>query len=99
MSYFGARDDKRLLRLQKQLTKQDLLIVDKLGYVPLAKTGSELLFEMTESRSRPKAVCFGVCSSTASCCSWAISPCSLTSGNPALIEIGEGLCQSAQLIP
>ena len=34
-----ARDDKRLLRLQKQLAKQDLLIVDELGYVPLSKTG------------------------------------------------------------
>ncbi len=41
-----ARDDKRLLRLQKQLAKQDLLIVDELGYVPLSKTGSELLFEI-----------------------------------------------------
>ena len=27
-----ARDEKRLLRLQKQLAKQDLLIVDELGY-------------------------------------------------------------------
>ena len=27
-----ARDDKRLLRVQKQLAKQDLLIVDELGY-------------------------------------------------------------------
>ena len=27
-----ARDDKRLLRFQKQLAKQDLLIVDELGY-------------------------------------------------------------------
>ena len=34
-----ARDDKRLLRCQKQLAKQDLLIVDELGYVPLSKTG------------------------------------------------------------
>ena len=40
-----ARDEKRLLRLQKQLAKQDLLIVDELGYVPLSKTGAELLFE------------------------------------------------------
>ena len=40
-----ARDDKHLLRVQKQLAKQDLLIVDELGYVPLSKTGAELLFE------------------------------------------------------
>ena len=32
-----ARDDKRLLRFQKQLAKQDLLIVDELGYKPLSK--------------------------------------------------------------
>ena len=40
-----ARDERRLLRAQKQLAKQDLLIVDELGYVPLSKTGAELLFE------------------------------------------------------
>ena len=44
-----ARDDKRLLRLQKQLAKQDLLIVDELGYVPLSKTTAELLFEIFSS--------------------------------------------------
>ncbi len=41
-----ARDDKRLLRLQKQLTSQNLLIIDELGFVPLSKTGAELLFEI-----------------------------------------------------
>lgn len=41
-----ARDDKRLLRLQKQLTSQNLLIIDELGFVPLSKTGAELLFEL-----------------------------------------------------
>ncbi|MCP5088639.1 MAG: ATP-binding protein, partial [Rhodobacteraceae bacterium] len=41
-----ARDDKRLLRLQKQLTGQNLLIIDELGFVPLSKTGAELLFEV-----------------------------------------------------
>ena len=45
-----ARDDKRLLRVQKQLVKQDLLIVDELGYVPLSKTGAELLFEIFSQR-------------------------------------------------
>ena len=45
-----ARDDKRLLRFQKQLAKQDLLIVDELGYVPLSKTGAELLFEIFSQR-------------------------------------------------
>ena len=41
---------KRLLRFQKQLAKQDLLIVDELGYVPLSKTGAELLFEIFSQR-------------------------------------------------
>ena len=38
------------LRCQKQLAKQDLLIVDELGYVPLSKTGAELLFEVFSQR-------------------------------------------------
>ena len=38
-------------RLQQQiLAKQDLLIVDELGYVPLSKTGAELLFEIFSQR-------------------------------------------------
>lgn len=45
-----ARDERRLLRVQKQLVKQDLLIVDELGYVPLSKTGAELLFETFSQR-------------------------------------------------
>ena len=45
-----ARDDKRLLRVQKQLVKQDVLIVDELGYVPLSKTSAELLFEIFSQR-------------------------------------------------
>ena len=45
-----ARDEKRLLRVQRQLAKQDLLIVDELGYVPLSTTGAELLFEIFSQR-------------------------------------------------
>ncbi len=45
-----ARDEKQLLRFQKLLAKQDLLIVDELGYVPLSKTGAELLFEVFSQR-------------------------------------------------
>jgi len=41
-----ARDDKKLLRFQKQIASYELLIVDELGFVPLSKTGAELLFEM-----------------------------------------------------
>ena len=45
-----ARDEKRLLRLQKQFTKDRLLIIDELGYGPLSPTGAELLFEVFSQR-------------------------------------------------
>ena len=45
-----ARDEKRLLRLHKQLAGYKLLIIDELGYVPLSKTGAELLFEVFSRR-------------------------------------------------
>ncbi len=45
-----AADDRRLQRLQKQLVTQDLLIIDELGFVPLSKTGAELLFEVISQR-------------------------------------------------
>jgi transposase len=41
-----ARDEKQLLRLRTQLAKQDLLILDELGYVPASKLGAELLFDI-----------------------------------------------------
>jgi len=37
-----ARDEKRLLRLQRQLATYKLLIIDELGYVPFSQTGAEL---------------------------------------------------------
>ena len=45
-----ARDDRRLLRLQRELQTVKLLIVDELGYVPLSPTGAELLFEVFSQR-------------------------------------------------
>jgi DNA replication protein DnaC len=45
-----AQDDKRLLRLQRQLAGCELLIIDELGFVPLSKTGAELLFELISQR-------------------------------------------------
>jgi DNA replication protein DnaC len=45
-----ARDEKRLLRLQRQLAGYKLLIIDELGYVPLSQTGAELLFEVFSHR-------------------------------------------------
>jgi DNA replication protein DnaC len=45
-----ARDERRLLRLQKQMAAVKLLIIDELGFVPLSKTGAELLFELISQR-------------------------------------------------
>ncbi len=45
-----ARNEKYLLRFQKQMAAYELLIVDELGYVPLSKTGAELLFEVFSQR-------------------------------------------------
>ena len=45
-----ARDEQRLLRLQAQLARVSLLIIDALGYVPLSQTGGELLFDVFSQR-------------------------------------------------
>ena len=45
-----ARDDQQLLRFQKRLAGYKLLIIDELGFVPLSKTGAELLFEVFSQR-------------------------------------------------
>nr|WP_239026625.1 IS21-like element helper ATPase IstB [Novosphingobium decolorationis] len=45
-----ARDERRLLRFQKQMVGYKLLIIDELGFVPLSKTGAELLFELISQR-------------------------------------------------
>jgi|TARA_R100000687_G_scaffold81923_1_gene79884 DNA replication protein DnaC len=45
-----ARDERRLLRFQKQMAACQLLVIDELGFVPLSKTGAELLFELISQR-------------------------------------------------
>jgi DNA replication protein DnaC len=45
-----ARDEKRVLRLQRQLAAIRLLVIDELGYVPFSQTGAELLFEVFSQR-------------------------------------------------
>ena len=45
-----ARDERRLLNLQRQLSRLSLLIIDELGFVPLSPTGAELLFEVFSQR-------------------------------------------------
>ncbi len=45
-----ARDERRLLKLQRELQAYKLLIIDELGFVPLSTTGAELLFETISRR-------------------------------------------------
>jgi DNA replication protein DnaC len=45
-----ARDERRLIKLQRELQAVKLLIIDELGYVPLSPTGAELLFEVFSQR-------------------------------------------------
>ncbi len=45
-----ARDERRLLNLQWTLSRLGLLIIDEMGFVLLARTGAELLFEVFSQR-------------------------------------------------
>ena len=45
-----ARDERRLLNLQRQLSLLNLLIIDELGFVSLSRTGAELLFKVVSQR-------------------------------------------------
>ncbi len=45
-----ARDERRLLRMQRDLQTTKLLIIDELGYVPMSPTAAELLFETFSQR-------------------------------------------------
>jgi len=41
-----ARDDKQLPELRAQLAKNELLVLDELGYVPASRAGAEVLFDV-----------------------------------------------------
>jgi len=41
-----SQEERGLHRLLGHLTRQDLLVLDELGYVPFTKAGAELLFEV-----------------------------------------------------
>jgi len=41
-----CREERRLQRLQKQLQRLHLLVIDEMGYIPFSKAGAELLFEI-----------------------------------------------------
>jgi DNA replication protein DnaC len=45
-----ARDERRLARLLAQLLKQDLVVLDEVGFVPFSVQGSQLLFQFCSER-------------------------------------------------
>ena len=51
-----ARDNRELTRLQRRMSRVDLLILDELGFVPFDRTGGELLFNLVADRYERKSV-------------------------------------------
>jgi DNA replication protein DnaC len=51
-----ARDNRELTRLQRRMSRVDLLILDELGFVPFDRTGGELLFNLVADRYEQKSV-------------------------------------------
>lgn len=45
-----AREEHRLLKLEKEWMRDDIVILDELGYIPFSKTGAELLFQFCSTR-------------------------------------------------
>lgn len=43
-TYLEAREERQILRLEANIRRNDLIIVDELGYLPLDKMGAEHLF-------------------------------------------------------
>lgn len=52
-----ARDEKRLLRLQTLLMKQDLIVLE-VGFVPFSAQGSQLLFQFCSERYQRGSMIF-----------------------------------------
>lgn len=51
-----ARDQRELNRIQRRLSRVDLLIIDELGFVPFDRTGGELLFNAIAARYERRSV-------------------------------------------
>lgn len=51
-----AQDNHRLTRLEKQISKVDLLIIDELSYLTFNRHQSELLFKVVADRAERKSV-------------------------------------------
>ena len=51
-----AQDNHKLLRLEKQIAKADLLIIDELSYLTFNRHQSELLFKVVADRAERRSV-------------------------------------------
>lgn len=51
-----AQDNHKLVRLEKQISKADLLIIDELSYLTFNRHQSELLFKVVADRAERKSV-------------------------------------------
>lgn len=51
-----AQDNHKLVRLEKQISKADLLIIDELSYLTFNRHQSELLFKVVADRSERRSV-------------------------------------------
>ena len=47
-----AQEQRQLSRLEKMLLKQDLIIIDELGFVPFSQQGAQMLFTFISQRYR-----------------------------------------------
>jgi DNA replication protein DnaC len=43
-TYIEAREERQVLRLEKHICRNDLIVIDELGYIPLDRSGAEHLF-------------------------------------------------------
>lgn len=51
-----AQDNHKLIRLEKQISKADLLIIDELSYLTFNRHQSELLFKVIADRAERKSI-------------------------------------------
>lgn len=51
-----AQDNHKLVRLEKQISKADLLIIDELSYLTFNRHQSELLFKVVADRSERRSI-------------------------------------------
>jgi len=55
-SLIESYDEKHFLKIKNKLFNYDLIIIDELGYVPLSKTGGELLFDIFSQMYEQKSL-------------------------------------------